>query len=199
MRLAANPALIVVDMQNGCIDDRGFYAKVGLDRSAGIAAIEPIRRLLEAARGAPIPVIFTRYCLAADHSDAGLLVELFPAIRGSGGMVRGTWDAEIVDALRPREGELVIDKTRYSAFFGTDLEERLRALGVDQLIVCGVTTNVCVEATGRDAFARDIRVIVVSDATGATSAEMHEAALVSVAYGMGDVATVAEVEAALAA
>ena len=197
MQLTASPALIVIDMQNGFVDENGFIARIGLDRSAGVAAIEPAKRLLEAARAASIPVVFTRYSLNPDYSDAGLLLELYPGIREAGGMVRGTRGADVIDDLAPREGELTIDKTRYSAFFRTDLEAHLRDLGVDQLIICGVTTNVCVEATGRDAFARDIRVIVVSDATGAHSPELHEAALASIAYGMGEVATVAEVRAAL--
>ncbi len=82
-------------------------------------------------------------------------------------MVRDTWDAEIVDELAPEPGDRVVDKTRYSAFYDTDLEQQLRDLKTEALIVCGVTTNVCVESTVRDAFFRDIRVIVPSDATAA--------------------------------
>lgn len=114
-------------------------------------------------------------------------------------MIRDSWDAAVVDELAPREGEVVLDKTRYSAFYKTDLEERLRSLGIETLIVCGVTTNICVESTVRDAFFRDIRVVVPSDATAAVTPELHEGALRCFEYGFGQVATVAEIEEALGA
>jgi ureidoacrylate peracid hydrolase len=197
--LPAHPALLVIDMQNGFIEPEGFFARTGLDPSAGVAAIAPIQRLLAAARAAGLPVVFTRYTLNADYSDAGQLVELVPAIRGSGGMVRDTWDAALISALEVAPGELVLDKTRYSAFFGTDLKDWLDERGVDGVILCGVTTNVCVEGTGRDAFAHDYAVSLVSDATGAATTELHEAALLSARYGMGQVVTTDQVVTALEA
>lgn len=196
--LGNRPAVIVIDMQNGFCDAKGFMNKIGLGHEASAEAIEPIRRLLGAARAAEIPVFFTRYSLNEDYSDAGLLLDIFPAIKEARGMIRATWDADVVDALKPLPGETVIDKTRYSAFFGTDLEDRLRELEVDTVVVCGVTTNVCVESTVRDAFFRDIRVIVPSDGTAAVTPELHEGALRDFEYGFGTVSTVAELEEALA-
>lgn len=190
--LGRNPALIVIDMQNGFVDPEGFMNKIGLDYMSSAAAIEPISRLLAAAREAGIPILFTRYSLNEDYSDAGLLLEVFPQIREARGMIRSTWDADVCDALAPRQGETVIDKTRYSAFYDTDLEERLLRLGIDTLIVCGVTTNVCVESTVRDAFFRDIRVVVPSDGTAAVTPELHEGALDDFRYGFGQVVTVDE-------
>lgn len=198
MNLGKNPALIVIDMQNGFCCEAGFMNKLGLDWTTSREAVEPISRLVAAARKADIPVFFTRYSLNEDYSDAGLLLELFPGIRGTGGMVRDTWDADVVDELRPQPGDYVIDKTRYSAFYDTELEAKLRELAVDTVIVCGVTTNVCVESTVRDAFFRDIRVVVPSDGTAAVSQELHEGALRDFEYGFGQVVTVAELEEALA-
>jgi ureidoacrylate peracid hydrolase len=198
IELGEKPALIVIDMQNGFCNPEGFMNKIGLDYTTSATAVEPIGRLLAAARSAGIPVFFTRYSLNADYSDAGLLLELFPAIRDAGGMIRESWDAEVVDELKPQPGERVIDKTRYSAFYDTDLEQQLRELGVDTLIVCGVTTNICVESTVRDAFFRDIRVVVPSDGTAAVTPELHEGALRDFEYGFGRVATVAEIADALA-
>jgi ureidoacrylate peracid hydrolase len=186
-------------MQNGFCDPGGFMNKIGLDYTTSAATAAPIRKLLDAARKASVPIFFTRYSLNEDYSDAGLLIEVFPAIRGTGGMVRGTWDADVIDELAPLPDEVVIDKTRYSAFFGTDLEERLRALAVDTLIVCGVTTNICVESTVRDAFFRDIRVVVPSDGTAAVTPELHEGALRDFEYGFGRVVTVDELVEALVA
>ena len=197
MDLGEKPALIVIDMQNGFCNAKGFMAQIGLAYEPSAEVIGPISRLLGAARRHGIPVYFTRYSLNADYSDGGLLMEVFPAIKGTGGLVRDSWDAAIVDELEPVEGEVVLDKTRYSAFFGTDLEERLRAEGVDSLIVCGVTTNICVESTVRDAFFRDIRPIVPEDGTAAVAPELHESSLEDFRYGFGQVVSIAEIEEAL--
>lgn len=198
MKLEGTTALVVIDMQNGFCSEDGFMNKIGLDWTSSAAAAAPIRRLLDGAREAGLPVFFTRYSLNEDYSDAGLLLEVFPQIRGTGGMVRGSWDAEVIDELAPRSDEVVIDKTRYSAFYETDLEERLRALGVEAVVVCGVTTNVCVESTVRDAFFRDFRIIVPSDATAAVTPELHEAALEDFRYSFGQVVEVDEILQALA-
>lgn len=199
VNLGKSPALIVIDMQNGFCVAQGFMDQIGLGYEASAAVIEPIADLVGHARAAGIPIVFTRYVLNEDYSDAGLLLEVFPQILGTGGMVRDTWDGDVIDALKPQPGDIVLDKTRYSAFYDTDLEEQLRALGVDTVIVCGVTTNICVESTVRDAFFRDIRCVVPSDATNAVTPALHEGALEDFRYGFGQVVTVGEIGAALAA
>lgn len=199
MQLSRHAALIVVDMQNGFCHPDGFMNKIGLDTTTSRAAVGPVGTVAQAARAAQLPVFYTRYSLDPDYSDAGLLLEVLPQIKGTGGMVRDTWDAEIVDELAPQAGDRVIDKTRYSAFYGTDLEAQLSALSVDTVIVCGVTSNVCVESTVRDAFFRDIRVIVPSDATAAVTPEMHASALRNFEYSFGPVVTAADLVTAMAA
>lgn len=198
MKLDGHPALVVIDMQNGFCKQDGFMAKLGLDHTASEAVIEPVVRLVGVARRAGLPVFFTRYWLNADYSDAGLLQELLPAAKEHGGMVRETWDGDLVDELQPQPGDEVLDKTRHSAFYETDFDERLTRRGIDMLIICGVTTNVCVEATARDGFARDYRIVLVSDASAAVTPEMHAGTLTTIEYCMGEVSTVDEVEAALA-
>ena len=199
VNLGKKPALIVIDMQNGFCVAQGFMDQIGLGYEASASVIEPIAELVGQARAAGIPIVFTRYVLNDDYSDAGLLLEVFPQILGTGGMVRNTWDGDVIDALAPRPGEIVIDKTRYSAFFGTDLEQQLAALGVDTVIVCGVTTNICVESTVRDAFFRDIRCVIPADGTAAVTPALHEGALEDFRYGFGQVGTVDEIVGALAA
>ena len=199
MQLSPHTALIIVDMQNGFCHENGFMNKIGLDWTTSRDAVGLVNRLAEAARAAGLPVFYTRYSLNADYSDAGLLPEIHPAILEVGGMIRDTWDAAIVDELAPQPGDHVIDKTRYTAFYDTTLEQQLRDLGVDTVIVCGVTTNVCVESTVRDAFFRDFRVVVPSDATAAVSAELHEGALNDFRYAFGPVVTTAELEEAIRA
>jgi ureidoacrylate peracid hydrolase len=199
MELRAKTALIIIDMQNGFCHEDGFMNKIGLDWTTSRDAIGPVKQLADAARAADLPVFYTRYTLNPDYSDAGLITEIFPEIMEANGMVRDTWDAEIVDELPPKPGDRVVDKTRYSAFYDTDLEQQLRDLKTEALIVCGVTTNVCVESTVRDAFFRDIRVIVPSDATAAVTPELHEGALEDFRYSFGPVVTVAELEEAMQA
>ncbi len=179
-------ALIVIDMQNGFCSRDGSIARIGLDVEALVAAVEPCRTLLEAARQAGLPVIHTRYVYAADHRDGGLLVDaLMPQLRDERALLAGGWDAEIVDALIPFPGETVIDKNRPSAFFRTPLDDVLAGRGIDQLIVCGVTTNCCVESTVRDASQRDIATFVVSDATGELDPQRHQNALATIGLLFG--------------
>jgi isochorismate hydrolase len=89
----------------------------------------------------------------------------------------------LLDALEPDQCGEIIDKSRYDAFFGTDLDERLRHLDVNDIVICGVLTNCCCETTAREAFVRDYRVFFVADATATINVELHLASLKNLAYG----------------
>jgi ureidoacrylate peracid hydrolase len=180
-------ALIIVDMQNGFLRPDGFFAKGGLDWRRCAAAIEPTTRAVAAARAARIPIVYTRYTLKADYSDAGLLSDWRPRLKAAGAMVRDTRDWEICEELAPEPEDIIVDKTRYSAFFGTDLADTLRARGVTLVVITGVTTNMCVESTVRDAFTLDFKVVVLEDCTGAPHEIMQTGPLESFRYGFGDV------------
>jgi ureidoacrylate peracid hydrolase len=141
-----------------------------------------------------ILVIYSRYVYQPGYTDGGLLTsELLPAIAQSGPLAAGSWDAEILDELKPQTGDIVIDKSRYSAFYGTRLEPTLTAQSIRSLVVAGVTTNMCVETTVRDASQRDYRPFVVSDASGELDANRHRHALNTIGFGFGWVTTVDEV------
>ncbi len=171
-------ALIVVDMQNGFCDPEGSAAKVGFDISMCRAAIEPCRRLIEGARASGIPVIFTRLVWRADYRDGGVVTEsILPGLVEARCCAAGTADAELIPEMAPRPEDFVIDKNRYSAFYGTPLASILSAQDIRSLVICGVTTNICVETTARDASQRDYRTVVVSDATGEIAPERHQWAL----------------------
>jgi ureidoacrylate peracid hydrolase len=190
-------ALLVVDMQNGFCHSRGSFARLGLDVSMCHAAIAGCRRLVDAAHAAGVPVIYTRYVYRADYADGGVLVrEIMPALGSSGSLAAGTWDADLVDELPATAVDFVIDKNRYSAFYGTGLEPVLTSLGVRNLVICGVTTNMCVETTARDASQRDYRVFVVSDATGELDKARHDMALATLGFGFGAVVETGDVTAA---
>lgn len=184
---AETKALVVVDMQNGFLKQDGFMVKAGLNIDQCMAAIEPNQRVIAACRAAKIPVIFTRYSLRSDYKDAGLLGEIYPALKESQAMVVGTRDWEIADELKPMADDIILDKQRYSAFYNTNLEVILRGLGVTMVVVTGVTTNICVELTVRDAFFRDFKVTVIEDCVGAVDEMMQQGPLHSFRYGFGDV------------
>lgn len=195
--LTADTALIVIDMQNGFCHPDGSFASIGLDVSRPLAAATGCRTLVDAAREIGVPVIWTRYVYRPDYSDGGLLVtDLLPAIKDIRSLEDGTWDAEILEDLTPAEDEVVIDKNRYSAFYGTRLEPVLTSRGIRNLVLCGVTTNMCVETTARDASQRDYRTVVVGDASAEFDPARHEHALFTIGFGFGWVADQVDVLAA---
>lgn len=184
-------ALLVVDMQNGFLAENGSMAAVGLPHAELRAAIPGCVQLVAAARAAGVPVIFTRYVYMADYSDAGLLpTEKVPAMRELNSLAAGSWDADIVPELAPAPGEVIIDKARPSSFYGTRLEPVLSTQQIRSLVICGVTTNICVESTARDAGQRDLRVHVISDATAEYEKERHDHALNTIGFIFGWVDTV---------
>ncbi len=176
-------ALVVIDMQRAFLEDEGSLAKAGIDITGLKAALEGCKRLLASARQAGVPVIHTRYVYRPDYADGGILVNyIMPQLREVDSLAAGTPDIEIVDELAPVDGETVIDKNRPSAFYATNIEPLLNGLGVDSLVVCGVTTNICVETTVRDASQRDYKVFVPKDATGELEQLRYDGALAGMAW-----------------
>ena len=204
----AAAALIVIDMQRDFIEPGGFGAALGNDVTRLKAILPATGRLIDAARMACIPVIHTRECHKPDLSDCP------PAKRERGApdlrigdegpmgriLVSGEPGAEIVPELAPANGEIVIDKPGKGAFYATDLSEHLDRLGVKSLIFAGVTTEVCVQTTMREANDRGFECLLAEDATESYFPEFKAAALEMIrAQGaiVGWTATVAEIEAAL--
>ncbi len=179
----SSAAVVLIDLQNAfCHPDGGRARIVGADRAADSCALPGrVTPLLALARRAGTPVWWT--CMvdrAGSHPRPGVFA---PATERHGGAIgvcpAGSWDVELVDsmeALRSPDDHVLV-KSRASAFFGTDLDERLRADAIDTLVVAGTTTSYCVEATVRDAFARDYDVIVVADCVADTDPVANEASL----------------------
>ncbi|MCK5891442.1 MAG: cysteine hydrolase [Aeromicrobium sp.] len=190
-------ALMIIDMQNSFLHPDGSMAAIGMPHEALTPAVAGCQKLVDAARTADVPVVFTRYVYMADYRDGGLLPnELVPAMREVDALVAGSWDAEIVEELTPHAGDVVIDKSRPSSFYGTQLEPVLTTLGIEHLVVAGVTTNICVESTVRDAGQRDYRTHVVADACAEFEASRHDHALNTMGFGFGWLTSVDEVVAA---
>ncbi|HVX46182.1 MAG TPA: isochorismatase family cysteine hydrolase [Mycobacteriales bacterium] len=188
----SDTALLVIDMQNAFCHPAGSIPTLMAPLVNNDAVLERNVEALARARAAGLPVIFTRHCW--DHSmvDAGLsyLAPLSEAdqliskqMRDSGALVQGSWDADVVEQLTPETGEFVIDKPRYDAFLGTRLEQLLRGLGTEKLIVTGVVTNICVESTVRSGYMRDYRMTVAADCVTAQTERLHANALEAMDLG----------------
>jgi biuret amidohydrolase len=188
-------ALIVIDMQRDFLDPRGYVAQTGVDVSLLRVTIEPVQRLLGGARSLGIRVIHTREGHRPDLSDlTGFKrqrTEGSGAAIGSRGplgrlLVRGEFGHDIIDEVAPLPGEAVIDKPGFGAFYATDLELLLRAHGITQLVLAGVTSDICVHSTLREAVDRGFHCTTVSDACAAGDPEVHAAMLKCIA-GEGNI------------
>lgn len=198
-------ALLVIDMQRDFLDPRGYAAQAGLDVARLRAVIPPVRRLLAAARAAGIAVVHTREGHRPDLSDCppAKLARSIAAGAPIGAtgplgrlLVRGEAGHDIVEELRPVDGEAVIDKPGYSAFHATSLDDWLRGRGITHVVLCGVTTEVCVHSTLRAAVDHGYRATLVADACAASEPQHQAPALgmVGVEGGVfGRLATVDDV------
>lgn len=166
-------ALVVIDMQRDFIEPGGFGASLGNDVSLLGAIVPTVRRLLDGFRAAGLPVFHTRECHLPDLSDCPPAKRLrgAPALRiGDAGpmgrvLIAGEPGADIIPELAPLPDETVIDKPGKGAFYGTGLGDMLAARGIAQLVIAGVTTEVCVQTTMREANDRGYDCLLATDAT----------------------------------
>lgn len=191
-------AMIVVDMQNDFVAP-GAPIEVPNSR----AMVPDLNKLLDACRAKKIPVIYIHHVIRGE-ADAGRLADLHPVVRDGKAIRAGTENVEIYSEIKPKPGDLLVQKPRYSAFYGTDLEAILRTKAIDTLIISGTVTNICCESTVRDAFSRDYKVIFLSDGNatfdfpdmgwGPVSAEQAQrVALTVIGFAYGQVASIDEV------
>jgi nicotinamidase-related amidase len=178
-------ALLIIDMQRDFMEPGGFGETLGNDVSQLARAVAPIAALLAAARGNGMTVIHTREGHLPDLSDAppAKIERGAPSLRiGDPGpmgriLIRGEAGHDIIPELYPVEGEIVIDKPGKGAFYATTLGADLKAREIDTLLVCGVTTEVCVNTTVREANDRGYRCIVIADGCASYFPEFHEMGL----------------------
>jgi nicotinamidase-related amidase len=184
--MTSRTALLIIDMQRDFCDPHGYAAQAGLNVQALRQPVTAIKKLLQAARERDILVIYTREGHRPDLSDchhakvdrsrhAGAPI----GSRGPLGrlLVRGEYGHDIIDDLAPRPGDLILDKPGYGAFYQTDLELLLRTRAVGELVITGVTTEVCVHSTLREAIDRGFQCVTIADATAASDPRLQEAAI----------------------
>ena len=178
-------ALVIIDMQRDFVDPGGFGEALGNDVSLLRRAVPPTQRVLTACRKARMAVIHTREGHRADLSDLPPAKKARGKLKAGIGdkgpmgriLVRGEYGHDIIDELKPAAGEPVIDKPGKGAFYATDLDAILKSRGIGQLIVCGVTTEVCVNTTVREANDRGYDCLVLEDCVGSYFPEFQKAGL----------------------
>ncbi|MBV8826629.1 MAG: cysteine hydrolase [Bradyrhizobiaceae bacterium] len=178
-------ALVIIDMQRDFLEPGGFGETLGNDVSRLAAAVEPCRAVIEAARNRGMLVVHTREGHLPDLSDAppAKVERGQPNLRiGAPGpmgriLIRGEPGHDIIPALYPVPGEPIIDKPGKGAFYATGLGQLLADKGIENLLVCGVTTEVCVNTTVREANDRGYRCIVLADCCASYFPEFHAAGL----------------------
>lgn len=187
-----NPALLVVDMQNGFCSNGGSYDKLGIDLSHYQKIIPNIKKTILKCRENGVPVFYTQAVREASGIDLFtkrhkiLPKKREERIKKVPICIRGTWDSEIVSGIAPSKDDHVVIKRRDSAFQDTELDLWLRSLSINALIFCGADTSVCVDNSVRDAFNRGYDVVVLSDAVASMHPEFHKATLQTIKewYGL---------------
>lgn len=188
----ARTALVNVDLQRCFVEDSPLAAEHGRE------LVARVNRLAAGCRAAGMTIIHTRGWMRADGSNLGVMAEMVPPFIVAL-YTEGAESASLHHALEVADGDIVLDKPRYGAFHGTDLELILRARGVDTIIVSGIATNICCETTAREAAQRDFRVIFLSDGTatkemnGVSADELQRSTCASLGMVFARIATIAQV------
>jgi ureidoacrylate peracid hydrolase len=177
----AKTAVLVIDMQNDFGSKGGMFDRAGIDVSVIQRAVDPTARVIASARAVGVPVIYVKEGHRPDLSDIGAPGSPYwrmcqrlavgtevqaPDGRSSRIHVEDTWNTEILPELAPLASDIIIKKRRWSAFYDTELDARLRRLGARYLVITGCTTSMCIESTIRDAAFRDFICLLPADCTG---------------------------------
>lgn len=170
----ATTALVVVDVQNDFAAPDGLIGRYGVDMTTIASAIDRIEALIAVARAAGATIAFLRV-VTRPETDSAALATLYErrGMPGGHGICRAEGGGADYYRVAPVAGDIEVEKLLFNGFHGTDLDEQLRARGVETLVMTGVSTDCCVDQTAREAFHRDYHIFVVSDACAAYEADLH--------------------------
>jgi ureidoacrylate peracid hydrolase len=191
-----NAAVIVIDVQNDFAHEDSPYTKRYEDLSRVQAAARRVDKLIVAAREAGTLVVFVQNVTRpGSRTDVQMEQAMRVGIADPSRSIcqEGTWGSEFY-VVSPKEGDLVMQKTRYSAFINTDLKKILDERGIKTLIMTGISSNTCVESTSRDGFMLDYYVVFVDDCAGDFTKEWHEGAVANIELRFGLVTTAGVIE-----
>ena len=178
-----NPALLVIDMQNGFVSKGGSYDLMGINISKYSEVVSSLKQLIGFCRKVKIPIFYSQ--AVREESGIDLLTRshrILPKsreerIKRRPICIRGSWDAEIVEELKPNFDDHVVIKRRDSVFQDTEVEVWLRSLGIDSIIFAGIDTSICVESSLRDAFNHGYDIVLISDATASNNLNHYNSTL----------------------
>lgn len=191
----ANAALVVIDVQNDFCAADGFFGRIGADIAAIQRAIPPLQRLIDGARAAGVLVVFVQAIYDPVDLSAAMRERNLRRKLDMPRCLTGSWGADF-HGVRPQPGEPVVIKHRYSAMINTGLDALLKRRGIRSLLLTGVSTDTCVESTGRDAYFMDYYVTMVADCCAAHATRDHDVALERFDRDYGAIITSAELIAA---
>src|SRR5699024_8220243 len=192
----AGAAVLIVDMQNDFCHPEGVFAKAGLVLDDSNSLMDRINGLVNTARMNGLPIIWIRMEWPDDVS-VGKLADRSPFLRTEG-LRRNTWGSQLMDTLDVNQHDHHVAKMRFSGFYDTDLNNLLRRLDIDTLIMTGVRTDFCIESTTRDAFFRDFDVIVAEDGVAGYREDLHSNSLQLMNTVFASILPVDDIESAFA-
>jgi gluconolactonase len=196
---ASRCALLIQDLQNDVIIEGGAFAESGSPEHAKEQnVVENVAALADTCRSKEIPVIHVWYVVDEGAPGLKLNAPLFNGVKDAGALVRGTWGAAPAEGLEPKDGDLVVEKMRMSAWQGTRLENLLAGLGRDTIIVTGAWTNMSIEHTSRTGADKGFFMVVPEDGCSTMNADWHNAAINYALQNVSTVTTCAAVTEALA-
>ena len=188
-------ALLTVDVQNDFCAEGGFFDHRGFDLTGIHGAVDHLVGFLPAVRAVGVPPVFVRAHYDREYWSDAMRERVRRNLGEDEEHCRsGTWGAEFF-RVGPEPGEEVVTKHRYSGFIGTGLDDLLRGRGIENLLLAGITSNVCVESTARDGFMLDYHIVFLEDCTAAPDPDSHRATLVNIRRFFGIVATTGDVTA----
>ena len=196
--ISKKSALIIQDLQNDVITEGGVWASSGAPKHAKSQNIVAnVKRLADRARALGVPVIHVHYIVEKGAPGLKQNAPLYRGVRGGNALVRGTWGAAPAEGLEPKEGDLVVEKTRMNGFYNTKLDAILRGFGVETIIITGAWTNMSIEHTARHGADAGYEIVVASDGTSTINDEWQKVGLNYALTNVGVVTTCKEIEEAL--